>query len=238
MTPELQELIVAEASEADMRAAATRDGTTSLAEAGLAMVAAGVTTPEEVLRVAAPEGHSSDSQTGSEPDAETQAALRRTATGACAGCGQDRSAQWKFCPHCGEDAPEVLEGPVAVVCDDDPICRQIAARALSREFPRIISAESAQEALDRIALETPDLLVIDQMMPGMTSVEAIRRLRGQLETAGLPILMLTSESGEVMETESLQAGADDYLQKPISPTRLRARAKAVLAAKRRYSLRE
>jgi len=124
---------------------------------------------------------------------------------------------------------------LVLVCDDDRVQRKLLAHTLDGEFDEIEKAKNGQEALDAIARRRPDLLIIDQNMPEMTGVEAIRRLRSSLQTVGLPILMLSGDSSEELELEALDAGADDYLAKPIEPERLLSRVRAIVASRRRVA---
>jgi DNA-binding response OmpR family regulator len=124
---------------------------------------------------------------------------------------------------------------VALIVDDDPSSRMIARLALRGEFATILELPDGVQALDRISIEVPDLLVIDQMMPGLTGVDVIRVLRSRLETAALPVIMLTAVQGDAMESVSLDAGADDYLEKPVTPERLRARVTSLLRSRLRLA---
>ena len=122
---------------------------------------------------------------------------------------------------------------MAVVCDDQDLQRRIVVAALKSDFSRIVEARDGLEGLDAVARVKPAILVVDQVMPHLTGLDVIRTLRSQLETASLPILMLTADDTAEMERSVLQAGADDYLTKPVPPDRLRARVKALLGGRRR-----
>ncbi len=250
VTPSMSALIASGAADGALLEQSRKDGTRLLVQSGLSKVAQGLTTPDEVLRVAAGEmrGAETGAATGAETDATAtptatvsqqrvppspEEVLRRSAAGLCANCQAERAADWSFCPHCGEAAPQQPVRPVAIVCDDDPVSRRTAARALEAEFPRVVEVDCGQAALDAIAIEVPDVLVVDQMMPGLTGVEVIQALRSDLVTAALPIVMLTGSRDEIMEEASLEAGADDYLQKPVPPARLRTRVRAILRARER-----
>ena len=77
--------------------------------------------------------------------------------------------------------------------------------------------------------ERPDVIVSDVNMPGMGGVAMVKAIRADPRTAGVRILMLTSEASVECETEGLAAGADDYILKPVEPRRLAARVKALRA---------
>lgn len=76
-----------------------------------------------------------------------------------------------------------------------------------------MQAESALEALDMLDELTPDLFILDNMMPGMSGIELCRQLRGRAQTAQTPIVMLSAMSDEKTIQEALDAGANDYLSK-------------------------
>jgi two-component system phosphate regulon response regulator PhoB len=80
---------------------------------------------------------------------------------------------------------------------------------------------------------TPDLILLDWMLPLMSGIEVCRQLRRQTSTANLPIIMLTARGEEGDRVRGLDAGADDYVSKPFSPTELVARIRAVLRRIRR-----
>ncbi len=85
-----------------------------------------------------------------------------------------------------------------------------------------------KQALDLIARDQPDLVVLDLMLPGLDGLEVCRRLRGSGATQGIPIIMLTARAEELDRILGLEMGADDYVPKPFSPRELVARVKAVL----------
>lgn len=85
-----------------------------------------------------------------------------------------------------------------------------------------------KQALDLILRDPPLLVILDLMLPGLDGLEVCRRLRGNTETCGIPIIMLTAKSEEVDRIVGLEMGADDYVPKPFSPRELVARVKAVL----------
>src|SRR5207253_2329967 len=128
------------------------------------------------------------------------------------------------CPSCGRCVSRAgRASTVAVVCDDSPSQRRMVAATLRGRFDRVVEAEGGRDALDVVARERPDLLVVDHRMPDVSGVDVIRRLRSRLDTSTLPIVMLTADDEEELETTALEAGADDYLRKPVSAERLQAR---------------
>lgn len=117
-----------------------------------------------------------------------------------------------------------------MVVDDEPDIVELIRYNLSREGYEVITARNGREALEK-ASSLPDLVILDLMMPVMDGLEACKRLKADPRTARIPVLFLTARSGEVDEVIGLEMGADDYIQKPITPRKLAARVKALF---RRY----
>lgn len=115
-----------------------------------------------------------------------------------------------------------------LVVEDEPDIRKLVHYNLTQDHYKVIEAESGDQALKLIQRDKPNLVILDLMMPGMSGLEVCRTLRGQDETAKLPILMLTAKAGEADRVLGLELGADDYLAKPFSPRELVARVRAIL----------
>jgi len=113
-----------------------------------------------------------------------------------------------------------------LIVDDDVRIRDLLGRYLTQEGFATTSAEDGVE-LDRVLLrETPDLIVLDVMMPGEDGLSICRRMRAEGERT--PIIMLTAKGEDVDRIVGLEVGADDYLSKPFNPRELLARIHAVL----------
>ena len=115
-----------------------------------------------------------------------------------------------------------------LVVEDEPDIRKLVHYNLVQDHYKVIEAESGDQALKLIQRDKPSLVILDLMMPGMSGLEVCRMLRGQDETAKLPILMLTAKAAEADRVLGLELGADDYLAKPFSPRELVARVRAIL----------
>jgi two-component system, OmpR family, alkaline phosphatase synthesis response regulator PhoP len=115
-----------------------------------------------------------------------------------------------------------------LVVEDEPDIRKLVHYNLTQDHYKVIEAESGDQALKLIQRDKPSLVILDLMMPGMSGLEVCRTLRGQDETAKLPILMLTAKAAEADRVLGLELGADDYLAKPFSPRELVARVRAIL----------
>ena len=115
-----------------------------------------------------------------------------------------------------------------LVVEDEPDIRNLIVHHLTRDGFRCRAVASGAEALQRVKAATPDLVVLDLMLPGMDGLEVCRRLRSDAGSAGVPIIMLTAKADEVDRVVGLEMGADDYVVKPFSPKELVARVRAVL----------
>ena len=115
-----------------------------------------------------------------------------------------------------------------LVVEDEPAIQELIALNLEQAGQRAVTADSAEQALDRIREELPDLILLDWMLPGQSGIELAQRLRGDARTKKLPIIMLTARGEEADKLRGLETGADDYITKPFSVRELQARIKAVL----------
>ncbi|MDX1419477.1 MAG: response regulator transcription factor, partial [Rubricoccaceae bacterium] len=124
-------------------------------------------------------------------------------------------------------APGDAHATVLLV-DDEPDLLELLTYTLEREGYRVLTARDGVEGLKAAEAEQPDLFIVDIMMPRMDGVEMTQRLREDARLRLTPILMLTARTGERDEIAGLEAGADDYLVKPISPRLLVSRLRALL----------
>ncbi|MFA4991146.1 MAG: response regulator transcription factor [Candidatus Omnitrophota bacterium] len=99
---------------------------------------------------------------------------------------------------------------------------------LEKEGFKTISARNGEDALDSAIKETPNLILLDLMLPGMDGLEVCKTLKKDARASSIPIIMLTAKSQEADKVIGLELGADDYMTKPFSPRELIARIKAVL----------
>jgi DNA-binding response OmpR family regulator len=112
-----------------------------------------------------------------------------------------------------------------LVVDDEPIVREVVVRYLEREGYRTLEAGDGDTARDTLTRTSPDLVVLDVMLPGTDGLELCRWIRS---TSQLPVIMLTARGEEADRIVGLELGADDYVTKPFSPRELAARVKSVL----------
>lgn len=119
-----------------------------------------------------------------------------------------------------------VRGSVLVV-DDEPTIAEVVSRYLERAGYRTHVAGDGARALELVARQRPDLIVLDLMLPGIDGLEVMRRLR-QPERERIGLILLTAKGEESDRVIGLRLGADDYVVKPFSPVELVARVDAVL----------
>ncbi len=123
----------------------------------------------------------------------------------------------------------VIEKHISVlIVDDESAIREMIRFALGKSDMTVVGAASGKEALEKINEKSPDIILLDWMMPNMSGPELTRRLRKDQLTKDIPIIMLTAKVAEDDKVTGLNAGADDYIIKPFSPRELVARINAVL----------
>jgi DNA-binding response OmpR family regulator len=112
-----------------------------------------------------------------------------------------------------------------LVVDDEPIVREVVVRYLEREGHATIEADHGDRARELLERQSPDLVVLDVMLPGTDGLDLCRWIRSRSE---LPVIMLTARGEEADRIVGLELGADDYVTKPFSPRELAARVRTVL----------
>ncbi len=121
-----------------------------------------------------------------------------------------------------------MAAPRILVVDDEPDLVDLVGYNLRKAGYKVFTARDGLEALQLLPQARPDLILLDILMPRMDGIELCRTLRQRPEYAHIPVLMLTAKTGEGDEIQGLDAGADDYLPKPVSPRRLLSRIRALL----------
>ncbi|MFG1694396.1 response regulator [Nonomuraea sp. NPDC049309] len=112
-----------------------------------------------------------------------------------------------------------------LLIEDDPAVREGLELALSRHGHRVRAVESGERGLEQLRADPPDVVVLDLMLPGIDGFEVCRRIRA---AGDVPIIMLTARGDDFDVVAGLEAGADDYVVKPVQPRVLEARMRAVL----------
>src|SRR5262249_16877757 len=116
---------------------------------------------------------------------------------------------------------------IMIVEDEEPIVELLRYNLTAEGF-EVSCSSSAEEALTLLAEEQPDLLILDWMLPQISGIEVLRRMRAKPETRRIPVLMLPARGEESDRIRGLSTGADDYVVKPFSLPELMARVKAIL----------
>ncbi len=115
--------------------------------------------------------------------------------------------------------------PRILVVDDEKNILELVRFNLEREGYEVLTATDGAEGLDLARRESPDLIVLDVMLPGMNGLEVCRELHLDPATGNIPIIMLSARAEETDRVLGLEMGADDYIVKPFSPRELIARIK-------------
>jgi DNA-binding response OmpR family regulator len=117
-----------------------------------------------------------------------------------------------------------------VVADDDELLRSLVEFKLKARGYRVLVAGDGTKALELVAQERPNLVVLDAMMPGLDGFEVLRRVKQDPRLASIPVVMLTARKRESDIVGALQLGASDYLVKPFIPEELAMRIARLLPA--------
>ena len=118
-----------------------------------------------------------------------------------------------------------------LIVEDEEDIRELVSYHLLKEGYQVASVASGEEALSVAETQTPDLILLDVMLPGVDGLTVCQRLRASPKTADVAIMMLTAKSEEADVVRGLNLGATDYVTKPFSPKVLLARVRAVLRRK-------
>ena len=121
-----------------------------------------------------------------------------------------------------------MPAPKILVVDDQLINVQLLKRKLEREGITVISAYSGREALDAVAADKPDLILLDVMMPEMDGIEVCTRLQSREDTRSIPVIFITARNSKEGKIEGLAVGAVDYITKPIDLDETLARVQTQL----------
>lgn len=119
--------------------------------------------------------------------------------------------------------------PHILIADDDELIAEMASDILIDAGYACGWVTNGEDAWDLMEQKRPDLLLLDQDMPGISGVSLLRRLRGSSKFYDLPVIMFTAMSGEEDENRAIYAGAQDYIRKPFSALMLTSRIERVLA---------
>jgi diguanylate cyclase (GGDEF)-like protein len=119
-----------------------------------------------------------------------------------------------------------------LVVDDEPHIRRILQFLLEQEGFEVLQAENGLQALELLAQEKPELILLDVMMPEMDGFTVLQQLRANYETSGIPVIMLTANGAGQEKVKGLKIGANDYITKPFNHEELLLRMRNMLEAQR------
>jgi two-component system, sensor histidine kinase and response regulator len=123
------------------------------------------------------------------------------------------------------EAPTVAPSAVVMVVDDMPANLQVMAGELERQGYAVVVAQGGEEALQRASLVRPDLILLDVLMPGIDGFETCRRLKADEATSDIPVIFMTALSDTPQKLAGFQAGAVDYVTKPLDGAEVLARVR-------------
>jgi two-component system, OmpR family, phosphate regulon response regulator PhoB len=130
------------------------------------------------------------------------------------------------------------EKPCVLLVEDEPAQREILRYNLASEGYEVTMAENGDDALLLADEVKPDLVLLDWMLPGVSGIEVLRRMKASRQTAEIPVIMLSARSEEMDRVRGLETGADDYMIKPYSVSELMARIRTQLRRTRPVSVGE
>ena len=131
----------------------------------------------------------------------------------------------------GMDQQKEHISSTVLVVDDEEAMRRGLTHILRAEGYKTVGAKDGQEALNLVCTENPDLILLDLMMPEISGLEVCRQLKGNEETRLIPIVMITALNNQEEKIKAINAGVDDFINKPINIPELRARVRSLLRMK-------
>ncbi|TGN00300.1 response regulator [Leptospira dzoumogneensis] len=134
-------------------------------------------------------------------------------------------------------SPLLDDRPKILVVDDEAANLQVLKQILQEDY-RLFFAKDGIKAIELAISEKPNLILLDVMMPGMTGHETCKKLRNESSTSRIPVIFVTAMAEEEDEADGFEAGAVDYITKPVSPAIVKARVKTHLSLVRNEELRE
>jgi type IV pilus assembly protein PilB len=237
----MRRVLLSTPTAAAIGSASREHGMVTLRAAALARAAQGDTTYEEVLRVTHVDaGNGSRCPLCARALADDRVCCpwdgALIGRDRCKGCERSLDPEWTTCPRCRtsiveHDVRPAAEGqPVRprllVVDDDESVCAYVAAALVGTVD--VTTATTAAEALQLLGTRQFEGALLDNQLPDLTGVELMRLIRNDPRTLTLPVLLFTGVWSAAVEQDALQAGADDFLHKPVEPQILEERVLALL----------
>jgi len=126
----------------------------------------------------------------------------------------------------------ILISKKVLIVEDNPSVLRATSYILEKEGYEVLTAQNGLEGLKKAKENSPDLLILDVMLPGIDGFEICHRLRGEPQTANLPIVMFSAKGQESDKAMGMKMGADDYLTKPVDRIVLLDKVADLLAARK------
>jgi len=199
LSPGIRRNVAAGAAEAEIRERATKEGMLAILEDGLGKVRQGLTTLQEILSVASWEGPPESNPSG-------DVGLRGNSGSPSKDSGR----------------------PTIVFSEDDPAVREAVCLSLAALSCEVIPAADGQEAWEKIQRHLPDLVITDIQMPRMDGYGLLEKVRTELSTAFIPVILLTANNRCEDRMKGFLLGGDDYIEKPFDHRELLARVRRCL----------
>src|SRR5467141_920155 len=232
MTPELERLIAAGEAANRIAEAAQRGGMKSLWDSGLAHVARGESTLDELTRVV---------DIPDEPEAPSPPLKRPSRTDGVNITGPAEPAApvstvfdllEESAPLARRSGAHGQPASKVLLVDDEDSLRKVMRDLLERDGYDVTEARDGVQALDQVDRVGPDIIVLDLNLPGLDGYGVLSHLRSRPATANIPVIVLTAKGDEDNEVRVFELGADDFLTKPFRARALSARLEAVLGRRR------
>jgi type IV pilus assembly protein PilB len=198
ITPAVKGIIADGVSALKIKNVALKEGFRPMSLDGIDKAMNGLTTIEEVFRVAPPESETAAQEYVATPEP-----------------GEEKP----------DDEPPAIETSFSIkivkpkkilIADDNQIIIKLLVNMLESDNYHVVSADNGLDALKLAHKEKPDLIITDYLMPQMDGMELIRKIKSQISTRMIPIIMLTAKDGVDSEVAVIDAGADDYITKPLN----------------------
>jgi CheY-like chemotaxis protein len=208
ITGPLKNLLSRDVTAVELKNEAVKEGFQTMTLDGIEKCLQGITTIQEVFRVAPP---------------EIEETVKTDYEEILVNYDEEIDEIFSSLPSVSSIRPKKI-----LVADDNELTLQLMSDILEYENYHVITAQNGLEAIKLVMREVPDLIISDLMMPKMNGLTLTTRLKAQLNTKFIPIIILTSKDDDETEIKLLEAGADDYITKPVNHRKLLARIKKFL----------
>jgi type IV pilus assembly protein PilB len=210
ITPAVKEIIAAGVSALKIKNIALKEGFRPMYLDGIDKAMKGLTTIEEVFRVAPPESETVEQEYAATPAPREEKSV-----------DEPPSIETTF-------SIKIVKPKKVLIADDNQIIIKLLVNILESDNYHVVSADNGLDALKLVHQEKPDLIITDYLMPQMDGMELIRKIKSQLSTRLIPIIMLTAKDKVDSEVAVIDAGADDYITKPLNAKQILARVARLL----------